>query len=295
MLSKINGAVSVMILILNTICTAFILFPVALLKFCLPFKKTTVFFNKLLNKIANDWVYRNNLTINLTKKINWCITGDGISDPYGRYLVISNHQSWVDIVILQKVLYGKIPFIKFFLKKELIRVPILGLAWWALDFPFMKRYSKEFIARNPHLKGKDIEITRKACEKFKIVPVSIMNFVEGTRFCKGTHDRQKSPYINLLKPRSGGVGYMLSAMGDYLTGIINVTIAYPSGKKDFWSFLCGQIKEIMVDIQKISFTKELLGDYINDTRFQEFFQNWLNGIWNEKDKKLSLMLGENSN
>ncbi len=57
----------------------------------------------------------------------------------GWYLVSSNHQSWVDILVLQRIFHGRIPFLKFFLKQELIWVPVIGLAWWALDFPFMKR------------------------------------------------------------------------------------------------------------------------------------------------------------
>ncbi len=53
----------------------------------------------------------------------------------------SNHRSWVDILVLQSIFNRRIPFLKFFLKRQLIWVPLLGLAWWALDFPFMRRYS----------------------------------------------------------------------------------------------------------------------------------------------------------
>jgi len=33
----------------------------------------------------------------------------------------------------------------FFIKKELMWVPFLNLAWWSLDFPFLERYSKEYL------------------------------------------------------------------------------------------------------------------------------------------------------
>ena len=59
----------------------------------------------------------------------------------GHYLVLANHQSWVDILVLQKVFNRRIPLLRFFLKRQLFWVPLLGLAWWALDFPFMGRYT----------------------------------------------------------------------------------------------------------------------------------------------------------
>jgi len=289
-ISPFIGVLSLSLLVINILATFVVLFPIALLKLCFPFEKAKVFFNIVLNKIANDWVYRNNIAIALTRKIVWDISGDVDFDLKGRYLVMSNHQSWVDIFVLQKILHGKIPYIKFFLKKELIWVPVMGAAWWALDFPFMKRYSKEFLEKNPHLKGKDIEITKKACEKFKIVPVSIMNFVEGTRFTPEGHDRQKSPYKNLLKPKSGGVGFVLSAIGEQLTGIVDVTIVYPTDKEiNFWPFFCGLVNKVKIDIKSLPVTEDLIGDYSEDEAYRANFQNWLNDLWTEKDKKIDLM------
>lgn len=107
--------------------------------------------------------------------------------------------------------------LKFFLKKELIWVPFLGLAWWALDFPFMKRYSRKFLAANPHLAGKDLESTKKACEKFKHTPVSVMNFVEGTRFTPEKHQRKNSPYAHLLPPRPAVWGLSWAPWGNTCT------------------------------------------------------------------------------
>jgi 1-acyl-sn-glycerol-3-phosphate acyltransferase len=220
----------------------------------------------------------------ITWRIQWDIRGlEGLSMNEW-YLVISNHQTWVDIVVLQKVFNYRIPFLKFFLKKELIWIPLLGVAWWALDFPFMKRYTASFLKKHPHLKGKDIEITRKACEKFKNTPVSIMNFVEGTRFTPEKHNRQNSPFKHLLKPKAGGVGFVLTAMGEHLHRIVNVTIIYPEGDTGFWSFLCGRIHEIQVRIQTLPLTKDLLGDYIKNEAYQARFQAWLNELWREKDR-----------
>ena len=289
---KIIGILATLWLIGNTLFWACFLFPVTFLKVIIRIKPAKKLFNIILNGIAFIWIAGNNLGLRLTRKIDWQVDGlEGLSmDQW--YLVICNHQSWTDIVVLQKIFNGKIPFLKFFLKKELIWVPILGPAWWALDYPFMKRYDKSFLEKNPHLKGKDIEITKKACAKFKDIPVSIMNFIEGTRFTREKHDRQQSPYRNLLKPKSGGIGFVFSTMGEQLTGILNVTIVYPEGIQTFWEFLCGKVTKINVDIEKIPMTKQLLGDYIDDPEHRERFQLWLNDLWHEKDNKIDLMLGK---
>jgi 1-acyl-sn-glycerol-3-phosphate acyltransferase len=130
-----------------------------------------------------------------------------VLEAKGHYLVLSNHQSWVDILILQKVFNRRIPFMRFFLKQQLIWVPMLGLAWWALDFPFMQRHTKSQLQKRPELAGQDIAATRKACEKFLGKPVSIMIFPEGTRFTPAKHAQQQSPFQHLLKPKSGGMAY----------------------------------------------------------------------------------------
>ena len=185
-------------------------------------------------------------------------------------------------------------FLKFFLKKELIWVPLLGLAWWALDFPFMQRYSKRFLEKNPHLKGKDLEITKQACEKFKSTPISVMNFVEGTRFTAAKHQKQESPYSNLLKPKAGGVAFVLGAMDDVIKNIINVTIVYPKGVKTFWEFACGKVEEIKVNVEVIPITDEIKGNYEGDTDFRNKFQAWVNSYWERKDNQIDMILGKDT-
>jgi len=280
---NLRGVLSMLLLYTNTLFWFTFLLPISILKLLVPIRGFRKLCGLLLNGIAVSWISINNFNLWWTQRTRWDVRGmEGLSlDEW--YLVISNHQTWVDIVVLQKVFNRRIPFLKFFLKKELIWVPILGIAWWALDYPFMKRYSPSFIKKHPHLKGKDIEITRKACKKFKSLPVSIMNFVEGTRFTREKHDRQKSPFRHLLKPKAGGIGFVLSTMGEQLSGIVNVTIMYPGGDTSFWSFLCGRIKEIRVIVEKLPVTPELLGDYIEDKEYQATFQEWLNDLWSRKD------------
>ena len=281
-----RGLLSMVLLGVNTLVLFGPLMLVAFLKLIVPFGPWRKFWGMIANGIAVTWISINNFNLGLTQRIKWDVSGLENLSLNEWYLVISNHQTWVDIVVLQRVFNRRIPFLKFFLKKELIWVPFLGVAWWALDYPFMKRYSPSFIAKNPHLKGKDMEITRRACRKFKGIPVSVMNFVEGTRFTPEKHDRQQSPYRRLLRPKAGGVGFVLSAMGEQLSGILNVTIVYPGGDTSFWSFLCGRIREIRVTVKKIPVTPDLLGDYLEDPDYQARFQKWLNGIWAEKDRLL---------
>jgi 1-acyl-sn-glycerol-3-phosphate acyltransferase len=186
-------------------------------------------------------------------------------------------------LVLQKIFYRKIPFLKFFLKNELIWFPVLGQAWWALDFPFMKRYSVSDLKKNPGLKGKDLEITQKACKKFKAIPTSIMNFVEGTRFTDKKHVQQKSPFKNLLRPKAGGLAFAIASIGDKMRCLLDVSIVYPNGKKSFWDFICGHTEEIRVKVKSYPIDTELIGNYSNDRAFRKYFHKWLNDIWEEKD------------
>src|SRR5690606_19149175 len=189
-----------------------------------------------------SWIGLNNLLWDRCSGARITATGLEQVRPDGHYLVLANHQAWVDILVLQKLFNRRIPLLRFFLKRELVWVPLLGLAWWALDFPFMGRHTRAQIARNPALGRRDMEATRRACEKFRDIPVAIMNFVEGTRFTGDKHARQASPYRHLLKPRSGGVAYVLDAMGDSLHGILDVTIAYPGGRPSMVDLMSGRVR-----------------------------------------------------
>lgn len=281
---KMRGVLSLILFTVNTIFWVSLLLITSAFRIVLPFKfwyRTT---SGISIFIAENWIRFNNLIIALNHRIEWDVQYSGELKKDEWYLVVSNHQTWIDIIVLQKVFLGKIPFLKFFLKKELIWVPVLGPAWWSLEFPFMKRYSRELLERKPHLRGKDIKSTQKACEKYKTMPVSIMNFMEGTRFAESKHSSQESPYLNLLKPKAGGISLVMNSMGEYLNKIADVTIFYPEGAKTFWEFLCGKVSKIVVRVDILPVTDEIRGDYVNDKKFSISFQNWLNEFWERKDK-----------
>jgi 1-acyl-sn-glycerol-3-phosphate acyltransferase len=290
-----KGCCSFLLYTINTIVLCSFLFLIAIIKFLIPIGFVTKFCTKALIFIATLWISINSFNIRLFHKIDFDVRGLDKLERKQWYLVLSNHQSWVDILVLQKIFNRKIPMLKFFLKKELIWVPFLGLAWWALDFPFMKRYSKKFIENHPHLKGKDFEKTKKACKKFKTTPVSIMNFVEGTRFAQTKKIKANGGFENLLPPKAGGVAFVLGSMGGSLHKIIDVTIVYPGKIPSFWEFICGKTKKIIIDLQIIPVTDFLTGDFFGDKIFKDEFCDWLNSLWQEKDRRIQKLLIENKN
>ncbi|TMO66800.1 acyltransferase [Pseudoalteromonas aurantia] len=284
-MSLLRRIFSLLLYVLNTLVWFIPIFLLGLLKL-IPIPAWQKACSIVAKECASLWVAGNNLNQNLISPFKLTVTGLEDVKQKDWYLVIANHQSWVDIVIMQRVLHRKIPFLNFFLKKELLYVPVLGLAWWALDFPFMTRTSKSQLRKKPKLKGKDIETTRKACEKFKTMPVSIVNFVEGTRFTPDKHQRQKSPFDNLLKPKAGGIAFVMQAMGEQINKVVNVTIHYPEGIPNFVDFVSGKVNQVDVHIEVMPVSEELIGDYSNDNEFRVRFQSELNRLWNDKDDQL---------
>ena len=287
----IRGSLSLSLYFLNTVFWCIPLFVLAVVKAAVPLESWRRRCSRILNAIAENWIWVNNLNQRLVVgNTRWDVEGVETLERSEWYLVLANHQSWVDILVLQRIFHRKIPFLKFFIKKELIWFPFLGQAWWAMDFPFVKRYTKSYLKKKPHLKGKDIEITRKACEKFKKIPISIMNFVEGTRFTNEKHCRQQSPYAHLLRPKAGGIAFVLGSMGKQIHRVLDVTIVYPDGVSSFWAFLCGKIRKIKVSVRSLPVSPELLGDYVNDGQFRIGLQRWLNNIWAEKNRHIEEMM-----
>ena len=293
MLAKLPGFIRVplvmLLLALNIVVHVTPLFLLTLFKVILPIRGIRLALSRGLVLIAESWIAFNSAMFDWFTRTRWQVDGLNELRYNGNYLVLCNHQSWVDIPVLQKIFNRRIPFLRFFLKSQLIWVPLLGPAWWALDFPFMKRYSKETLAAHPELQGKDMEATRRACEKFRHMPVSVMNFVEGTRFTPAKHDKQKSSYRYLLRPKAGGVAFVLDAMGDALDAMLDVTIVYPDGPYTMMDLIAGRVSEIRVHVRELSIGSALRGDYEADPAFRESFQTWVNTLWADKDAQIGSM------
>ncbi|MBT4090059.1 MAG: acyltransferase [Deltaproteobacteria bacterium] len=283
----VRGVFMSFLLLFNLFFWLIFLMPFMIIKIILPVRMIRLPMDVVLNWMCTVWASGNDVLFKSVNKIQIDVKGAEELSMKDWYLVLSNHQSWADIIILQSVLNNQIPYFRFFLKKELAWIPMFNLVWYALDYPYMKRYSKSFLEKYPHLKGKDIETTKKSCARFKDTPVSIMNFVEGTRFTNEKQRRQKSTFTHLLKPKAGGVAFVLAAMGDQLTSILDVTICYSPKVAGFWDYICGRVGDIKVRVSHLPITEELKGDYYNDPAFKERFQHFVNRIWLDKDRLLT--------
>ena len=288
--APLKGLLSATLFGLNVVFWCLILYPIALVKMLVPPARSWA--DRMMTGIGERWIAFNVANANLTQKIRWDVQIDLNGGPPLRrdasYLVIANHMAWSDIVVLQQVFNRKIPFLKFFLKKQLLYVPLLGWAWWALDFPFMKRYSRSYLEKHPEKRGEDLATTRKACARFKGSKISILNFLEGTRFTAAKHASQRSPFKHLLMPKAGGVAFVLEAMGDQFDSLLDVTIHYPGGVQSLWGMLSGKLTEIVVRIKQVPIPREVLGgNYLDDSAFRERMQAWVTELWRAKDQLIS--------
>lgn len=278
-----KGALASLAIAANVLVIFTLMIPFALSKLVVPVHAVRRVCDHALAALVSRWVAFNGLIIATVGRTRWDVKGVEGLRRRGWYLVSSNHRSWTDILVLQKVFHGRIPFLKFFLKAELIWVPVIGLAWWALDFPFMKRGRKG--GRS------DLETTRRACEKFKLIPTSVMNFVEGTRFTPAKHAAQASRYRHLLKPKAGGLSIALATMGEDFDALLDVTIAYPLDTPTFWDLMCGRMEEVVVRVQKRPIPRELAGgEAARDPGFRLAVQKWIDAIWEDKDRLLGELL-----
>ncbi|HZR37243.1 MAG TPA: acyltransferase [Nevskia sp.] len=287
------GTVMALLLCANTLFWMVPVYAATLLKLLSPRGRIRDRVSEWVAWGAQTWASVNVLLADHLLRIRWDIRGVEKLNRRGQYLVCSNHQSWNDIFSLMRAFDRRAPFFKFFIKQELIWVPVLGLAWWGLDYPFMKRYSAAKLEKHPELRGKDLETTRKACEHYRNVPVTILNFLEGTRFTQAKHDRQQSPYRHLLRPKAGGMALSLSALGEKINSLLDVTIVYPEGAKGFWDFLAGRVQQVVVEVRSLTIPHELYaGSYEDDPAFRKRFQDWIAQLWAEKDRRIDELLAE---
>lgn len=273
-----------LILATNTLVLVASMIPVALVKLLLPTKAVRRVCDRVLMAIAALWIDINTFWLRTVNPGQWDVQGAEGLDPRGWYLVASNHQSWVDIVVLQRVFNRRIPMLKFFTKKELIYVPVIGFAWWALDFPFMQR-------KGGTSARADLEAGRKACAKFRLVPTSVISFVEGTRFTAAKHAKQQSSFRHLLKPKVGGLGMALESLGDAFTGFLDVTIVYPQGTPTFTDAMAGRLGQVVVRAHLRSIPSDVLPTP-GEPAPRAAVQTWVNGLWQEKDQEIERLLAE---
>ncbi|MDC7826552.1 acyltransferase [Pseudomonas sp. BLCC-B13] len=284
----IAGSV-ILLLLLNTLILIGPMMLIALLKLVLPGKALRTACSRGVMWVAETWAEIDKLIFATLTPTAWDIRGGEGLRRDRSYLVVSNHQSWVDIPALVQAFNRKTPYFKFFLKQELIWVPFLGLAFWALDYPFMKRYSKAYLARHPEMAGQDLEITKRACARFKDLNVTVVNYLEGTRFTAAKQAQQGSPYQHLLKPKAGGVAFTLATLGPQLDALLDVTLVYPGQRAPgFWKLISGQVPKVIMDIRTRKLDPALwAGDYQGDAEFRQYVQAWVCQLWQDKDTRIA--------
>ncbi|KMY66065.1 hypothetical protein AAU61_19105 [Desulfocarbo indianensis] len=289
--AHLRGCATISLMALNTIWWTALLFCVTLYKAVVPIGGWRRAAGRGMVNLANAWITCNNLILALVNEVEWRFVLPRGLDRWRNYLVIANHQSWTDILALQRVFLRRIPFLRFFLKQNLIWVPLLGPAWWALDFPFVKGRSKRAVKAGGRSEAANLDFVAKACAKYREIPVSIMNFVEGTRFTRQKHQRQNSGYDNLLKPKAGGVTMVLSAMPDCLHSILDVTIVYPGGAGTFWEFICSRRRQVVVHVEEKQLAGLITDERLRDEGFRSHVEGFLNDMWRAKDGKLRRLAG----
>jgi 1-acyl-sn-glycerol-3-phosphate acyltransferase len=285
----LQGAAALLFISLSTIVLSLAMGVLAVCKRIMPPGRVANAINRWLSFLGELWVSGNNFVLRFYRGMVWDIQLPENLDHDGRYLVLCNHQSWVDIMAMQYALNWRVPFLRFMLKQQLIWVPFLGLAWWSLDFPFLRRYSRAELLKNPALRDRDLENAARSCEKLRHIPVSMIAFPEGTRFTPAKQAEQKSRYQHLLMPRYGGIGQVLYSFGDALDTVIDITIFYPAGVPTFWQFISGQVKNISLHACLRPIDLELRGvNFRQDPEAARRLKSWLDELWAEKDQELEV-------
>ncbi|MCI8081901.1 acyltransferase [Klebsiella pneumoniae subsp. pneumoniae] len=288
LLAAITLPLSIALTILVTIICSVPIIVAGLIKLLVPIPAVWRSISVFCNFMMYCWCEGLALLLHLNPWLKWDVQGLEGLNKKNWYLLISNHHSWADIVVLCVLFRKHIPMNKYFLKQQLAWVPFIGLACWALDMPFMRRYSRSYLIRHPERRGKDVETTRRSCEKFRAHPTTIVNFVEGSRFTEEKKRETRSPYHNLLPPKAAGIAMELNVLGSQFDKLLNVTLCYPDNHtRPFYDMLSGRLTRIVVRINLVPIGEELHGDYVNDKNFKRSFQRWLNGLWEEKDRQLT--------
>ena len=282
-MDTLRGVASIAFISLHTVLWCIPLYGMGLVRLAVPVAPVRRGLGGAMDRIIDGWVACNRFllwSLRLTQ-LELRLDGEAGFDRRGWYLIVSNHQSWADILVLQEIFLGRVPPLKFFTKKELLWAPMVGVAMWLLGFPYVRRYGREVLQARPELREHDRNATLRACERFLERPTSVLSFLEGTRFTTAKREAQESPHTWLLKPKSGGFAYVAEALGERLSGMIDVTIHYPLGVPSFWDFLCGRCRRVEVSIDGLGVPDAVAGVAAPEGR--DRLRGWIDELWGAKD------------
>jgi len=185
------------------------------------------------------------------------------------FIIVANHYSWIDIIVLYATVYTKtMPFV-FVMKRDLIKLPFIGVICWGLGHPLIYR---------GRARRKNLMILQDAARRALIYRYGIMIFPEGTRYTKSLG--KPKGYKHLLTPRTIGFEKVLDSMGGKIK-VIDVTLQYATSSHAVWDFLRGKLGHVSVcsDCETVHY---------------EQAEKWLLARWSIKDQQLQKALLEQS-
>ena len=265
--AHVKSAASLAFITINLLVWCGPLAILAVLKWAVPGRRSQI-------DAAMDWIYRaatrlDDFWLDGVLGLSWNRPALDLRRDE-MILVLSNHVSWADIFVIQSVIAIEGPILKFLAKRELVRIPIFGLIFWAFDFPLLDR--------NVSRRDDDLAALRAACESVRTRPAALMNFAEGTRFSEEKRVARGSRFDHLLDPKAGGFSALVEALGPDLDRIIDLTLIYPIGTS-FWKFLSGDCDPIRIEARSTPRTS--LGEH------REAWRDWLEEAWAIKDRTIT--------
>ncbi len=286
----LKGFLSVAFIALNTATACALLYLMTLLRLPLTGAWRSAL-TRRMDLTIDLWVSANKLIIKVLRLIQ--IEVEWPTEPLRRdrwYMVVSNHQTWTDIIMLQSVLRPALPPLKFFTKRELIWLPLLGLAMKLLGFPYVRRARQTGGGNGQAAAGKDRDAITAACAVFRNHPTAVLSFLEGTRFTPAKRDARNSRFQHLLNPKIGGLSAVIAGLAEELDTLVDVTIHYPGEPPGFWEFLQGKCPRARMRVAAHRLSGELRDP---DSAVQRAKVGaFVEALWRAKDARLSEAIAE---
>lgn len=200
------------------------------------------------------------------------------------YVLLANHRSLVDILVLIAACAGKIPLLKFFLKRSLAYVPFMGWFCYCMGYPFVDRARKR---RGRKTVVSSVQSLYSDCQRVFKRPAALVLFAEGTRFAQS---KVSSAYKHLLVPKHGALAAVLSLQRHQDLNLLDVDLYYPqlAGAALPWQLLSAQLPVVKVQLSALAHPQaKWLEQYQHGGAMRADFIDWLRAVWRAKDMRLA--------
>ena len=96
-----------------------------------------------------------------------------------------------------------------------------------------------------------------------------------------------------MRPKAGGIAFVLGAIGENIDSMLDVTIVYDRPNPTLWEFLSGRIDRVIVDVRERRIPRDLISrDYNQDELFREEIQAWVRELWAGKDELIETLVAD---